>query len=253
MTIRIYLSGRLTVEVDGNILIHDGRFRGKQGRLLFAYLACERTRPVPREELATLIWPNEMAPSWEGALSALTSRVGGLFSSPQLKAIGVSFSRKFGHYQFHFPADTWIDLEAGASAIDRAEASLRAGDILKVLGPATAAMAIARRPFLPGIDGFWADSQRAKLQRQLLRALDCLSQMQINLGETGQAVETATEAVALDPFRERSYQHLMQAYVSTGNRNKAVEVYHRLLKLLAEEVGTEPSPETEAVYLALLG
>ena len=185
-------------------------------------------------------------------MSALTSKLGSLLSMDVLKARGVSFARSFGQYQIRLPGDAWIDLEAGTSALDRAEAGLRAGEPEHVLGPATVAASIARRPFLPGVDGFWQDTQRRKLERQLLRALDCIHQMQLSRGEPELAVETALEAVNLDPYRERTYQSLMQAYAATGNTVKAVNVYHRFRGLLAQELGTEPSAQTEALYLKLL-
>ena len=250
--IRIYLAGRVAVEVDGKVVIDERQLRGKQGRIVFTYLMCERTRPVPREELAAVLWPDNLAESWEGALSALTSRLASLLSMDVLKARGVSFVRGFGQYQIRFPGDVWIDLEAGTSALDRAEAALRTGEPGQALGPATVAATIARRPFLPGVNGFWQDTQRRKLERQLLRALDCLHQMQLSVGEPELAVETAIEAVALDVYRERSYLCLMQAYAATGNTAKAVSVYHRFRELLAEELGTEPSPEIETFYLKLL-
>jgi len=120
------------------------------------------------------------------------------------------------------------------------------------LGPATVAASIARRPFLPGLNAFWQDSQRRKLERQLLRALDCLYEMQVSRGETELAVESAMEAVARDPYRERTQRFLMEAYSATGNKAKAVSVYHEFRRLLADEVGTEPSSETEDLYLKLL-
>ena len=45
----------------------------------------------------------------------------------------------------------------------------------------------------------------------------------------------------------------MKGAVATGNRANAVQAYHRLREFLADELGTEPSRETEALYLAALG
>ena len=75
----------------------------------------------------------------------------------------------------------------------------------------------------------------------MLRALDCLYEMQVFRGETELAVETALEAAAQDPYRERSQRFLMEAYAATGNKARAVSVYHEFRKLLADELGTEPS------------
>ena len=57
----------------------------------------------------------------------------------------------------------------------------------------------------------------------------------------------------MDPYRERSHRALMRAYAATGNRAKAVAAYHEFRELLASEVGTDPEPETEALYLEILG
>ena len=216
-------------------------------------LVCERTRPVSREELARLVWPEEAAASWEVALSALMSRLRGLLSSDGLRSRGVAFARGFGQYRILFPSAVWIDLETVASAVDNAEGALRTGRPHEVLGPATAASAIARRPFVSGVEGEWVSSQRGRLERQLLRALECLAKMWLAAGEPGIAVEPAVEAVEIDPFRESSYQLLMRDHADGGNRPKALEVYHSLRGLLAGELGTEPSPQTEELYLEVLG
>ena len=41
MGVRIYLAGKVAIEVDGKIVVEERQFRGKQGRLVFAYLAGE--------------------------------------------------------------------------------------------------------------------------------------------------------------------------------------------------------------------
>jgi DNA-binding SARP family transcriptional activator len=114
------------------------------------------------------------------------------------------------------------------------------------------AASIARRAFLPGVEGFWRDSLQGKLDRQLIRALDCLGEMQLEIGEPQTALESALEAVKLDPYRERTHRALMRAYAATGNRAKAVVAYHEFRELLANEIGTDPESETEALYLEIL-
>ena len=97
------------------------------------------------------------------------------------------------------------------------------------------------------------DSQRRKLERVRLRGLDCLSKMWLGKGEADLAVETATEAIEIDPYRESSHLLLMRAHVLGGNRANAFSVYHRLRKTLDDELGAGPSPETELMYRELLG
>ena len=44
----------------------------------------------------------------------------------------------------------------------------------------------------------------------------------------------------------------MEAHVASGNRAEALRVYERCRRLLADELGTYPSPETESLYRGLL-
>ena len=252
MSIRVYLTGRLSVEVDQELVIDERGFRGRQARLVFAYLLLERNRVVPQEELAEVIWQEDIGRSWEMSLRALISGLRGFLSVPPLESRGVAISRGSGQYQLTVPNDIWVDVEAGAIAIDEAEGGLRTGAPQRILGPANVAANICRRPFLSGIEGRWVDTQRRKLERGLLRALDCLSTMWLARGEAGLAAETATEAVEIDPFRESGYQLLMQAYAASGNRAEAISVYGRLTHLLGAELGTGPTRETDEVYRALM-
>ena len=57
---RIQVCGRLIVELQGRRL--EDTLRGRQGRLLFAYLALNRDRPVRRDELAEALWSGKGAP-----------------------------------------------------------------------------------------------------------------------------------------------------------------------------------------------
>jgi DNA-binding SARP family transcriptional activator len=253
MTIRVYLTGRIVLELDGEPVIDEPHIRGKQGRLASAYLVTSRDRPVPKEDLGRLLWGKELASNWETALSSLMSRTRSLLASRSLNEHGVSLEGGFGQYRLFLPVGAWTDLEAATSSIDQAESALRTGDPRLVLGPATVVLNIARRPFLAGIENEWADSQRRRLERQLLRALDCLTVMSLARGEPATAFEMATEAVEVDPFREVSCRHLMQAHAVGGDRARAAEAYRSLRKHVETELGTTPSEETEAVFREIMG
>ena len=68
-----------------------------------------------------------------------------------------------------------------------------------------------------------------------------------------QPPQPRSEAVALEPYREQAYLKLIKAQAAGGNRAVALHTYERCRRLLAEELGVTPSPQTEAVYLELLG
>jgi DNA-binding SARP family transcriptional activator len=250
MPLRIYLTGRVIVEDDGRILLDERRLMGRQGRLVFAHLACEHLRAVSRDELAGELWLDTVPPSWERSLSAIISKLRALLASAGLPNVALNGS--FGHYQLALPADAWTDVEAATGAIDRAESALRGGEPQEALGWAHVAHRISRRSFLMGEEGPWVTLRRAELRDVLVRANECLSEPSIWPKEPEYAVRHATEAVNLEPFRETSYQLLMRAHAAVGNRAEALRVYERCRCLLSEELGVSPSSQTEAVYLDIL-
>jgi DNA-binding SARP family transcriptional activator len=123
--LRIYLTGRICLEVDG-VVFDDWRSVGRQGRLAFALLAAEHRRAVPRTELAEELWLDAPPPSWDRALSAILSKLRTLLNQAGLA--GENIATAFGCCQLRLPDGTWIDLEAAAEGLDRAEAALRMDD-----------------------------------------------------------------------------------------------------------------------------
>jgi DNA-binding SARP family transcriptional activator len=163
-----------------------------------------------------------------------------------------ALSGAFGVYRLCLPSETWVDLEAAAGALHRAETLARAGQVGEACGWALAARAIGARPLLPGAKGPWVDRRRAHLRGVYLRSLEVLAHVWVRRGEPGLAVADAEEALRLEPFRESTYRTLMRAHAAAGNRAEALRAYQRCRDLLAEELGVGPSQETVALYLGIL-
>jgi YVTN family beta-propeller protein len=152
----------------------------------------------------------------------------------------------------HLPAGSWVDTAAAAQATVAAETALAGGDDLAALQQATVAQQLARRDFLPGEDGAWVEGQRADLHRLHVRALDCIAEAQVRLGKPHAAVVAAKEAVSLEPYRESGYVLLMRSHAVAGNRAEALRVHEECRRLLSEDLGVDPSPETEAAHLEIV-
>ncbi|MBR9989542.1 MAG: DNA-binding protein [Gemmatimonadetes bacterium] len=247
--VRIYLSGRLTIEADGQRLGPDD-FPGQQARVAFSLLVGERTDPVPRAMLADAIWPGRLPPSWDAALSSIVSKLRSLLGRAGLK--GDVIATRDGCHELRLPRDTWVDHEAAADSIHEAEAALRTADYARAYGPSAVAHHIARRPFLAGEQGHWVEQRRERLSSILVRALECRTAIYLWNGEHSLAIEAARDTVALAPFRETAYQLLMRAHAASGNSAEALRVYERCRTLIAEELGVSPSPQTKAVHAELL-
>jgi YVTN family beta-propeller protein len=250
LELRIFLAGRIVVEGDG-LLIDEERFPGRQGRLLFAYLVAEQGRPVPRDELAEALWGETPPATWEKSLSVVVSKLRALLVERGVDGSDVLTSA-FGCYRLNLPEGTWVDVAAAAEASREAEAALAADDLEQAKTLAMRAVSHARRPFLPGEEGGWVDGKRRELTDVLRGALACLSDAGLRSGDDAEAAKWAEELIALEPYRETGYRRLMAAHTAAGNRAEALRVYERCRRLLSEELGAYPSPETEAIYRELL-
>lgn len=240
------------MEIDGRLAFDESKFRGRQPKLLFAYLVLNRSRSISRDELAETLWPEVLPTGWDGSLNALVSRIRSLLAS-QFPADNDWLRLTAGEYTVSLPSDVWIDVEVVGTAVDDAEGAVRSDQQSKGWGPANVAAAIAKRPFLHGSDGEWIAETREWLDRQHTRALECLASIWLGREETGPAIEVLTQVIASDPYRESSYQMLIRAFALEGNRAQGVLVYNQLRDRLSDDLQVEPSPESQAVYRELVG
>lgn len=239
--VHVTLAGRVSITSNG-AEVEDDRFPGRQGRLVFAYLAAQHGRPVPRDELADLLWGDEPPATWEKALSVLVSKLRGVLEACGLDGTTV-LSSAFGCYRLELPQGSSIDVLDATRAAEDGEASR--AEIAQ-------AAAIAARPFLPGDDGVWIEARRRELSEIRVRALERLADDCLSSEEHDAAAKWAQQIIELEPFRESGYRHLMQAHAAAGNHAEALRVYERCRRFLADELGAYPSPETDALYRRLL-
>jgi DNA-binding SARP family transcriptional activator len=248
MAVRVNLAGRLQIQADGRTL-DATHLPGRQGRVLLAYLVAEHGRPVPSEELAEALWGPAPPVTWRPALRGVISKVRAFLEAVELPADAMLTSAS-GCYQLTLPPGTMVDLELAAGQAGAAERALDAGDPEGAMAAAGAARALADQPLLPSEDGAWLDRRRAALREVLVRSLELLVDAAVAAGRP--AVPAAVELVALEPFRESAHLRLLRAHAAAGDRGEALRAYDRCRRLLADELGIDPSPELETAYLDLL-
>jgi pentatricopeptide repeat protein len=242
-SVRIQICGTLAVECDGQRL--DGLLPGRQGRLLFIFLVVNRHRQAPRDELAEALWREPDPTAIDARLNPLLSKLRRVFGADVVEGRSALRLRLPG---------AWVDLEAAAEAIHRAESAVAQQDWARAWGPALTAMLIAERGFLPGEDAPWADEVRHQLAETRLRALDCYAAAGLGLGgtELAAAVRAGRQLTRLAPLRESGYRTLMQALAAQGNLAEALDVYGQLSECLRDQLGVSPSPASRALYQLLL-
>lgn len=241
---RVQLCGRLSVELAG--VQRADRLRGRQTRLLLAYLLLNRTRPVARDELIGALWPDQAPVSQDGALRTLLSRV--------RSALGSSVLSGRDELVLTLPEPVWIDLEAAGLELQRAVEALERMDARGAWALAQVPLNIATRGLLPGAQASWLEPRRRELEDIRLRALEVIGEAGLRMGGAQlSSVERAARAlIESEPYRESGYMLLIEALAARGNVAEGMRVFDRLRTLLRNELGTAPSAEAIAVHDRLL-
>jgi DNA-binding SARP family transcriptional activator len=86
----------------------------------------------------------------------------------------------------------------------------------------------------------------------LLRALECRGEVYLWNHEYTLAVEAAHELMDLEPLRESGHRLLIRSLAAAGNSAEALWAYEKCRRLIAREIGVDPSKETKAVYNTVL-
>ena len=94
----------------------------------------------------------------------------------------------------------------------------------------------------------WRFFQAGRLRRELAGTLDRLVTAQIARRRGYDAVVAARRRLALEPLHEPAHRALMRLYGWTGQRAAALRQFQPCPRVLQDELGVEPQPETIAVH-----
>ncbi len=242
--LEVHLLGRSAV-LRGGVEVRATAFGGRKARRLLRFLATERGGIVPQDRLADALWGDNPPADPAGNLSVLVTRV--------RAAVGDPSSIVTGDGGYALGTDVVVDAEEFAAAVDRARAC-RDGDRTAALTAYREAFARWSGDPLPeDVDEEWAAVWRRDLLRRRQEALEDAAALALELGEPTLAQQYAQAAIAADRFREAGYLISARASAASGAAAAGLEVLAALTRLLAEELGLDPSPQVEAVRAEVLG
>lgn len=248
--------GRISITLDRAPIT---RFRTDKARALFLYLAVENDQPHRRETLAGLFWGDQPDAAASHNLSQTLQYLQHTFGKENV--------RQFLHItrstlQFRCDSDWSLDTEAMRELIRACEKHMHPSS--ETCPDCLARMAQAAdlyqgeflaHLFLDNCPEFeeWLVVKREYFLRHAMVPLDHLVEYYEQQGAEGleNLIRYARRQVELEAWREEPHRALMRAYAARGEIPAALAQYQSLLKILSQELGVEPSPETTALYKQL--
>ena len=216
-------------------------------RRLLTLLAVHHDRTVSTDQIVDVLWDGGPPRRPAENVATLVSRLRALVGS------GVILGDR-GVYRLGNAPAVRVDADEAAQLL--ANGLQRMGEGLPALAGTAAARALELlgdgSALIGEPDADWVEAARIRCQRLVRSARHCAAAAALRTGEFEYARAMAGAAVDLDPFDEIAHRLLMSAHQAAGEPAKAVEAFHRLRAMLADELAVEPAPQTADVYLAVL-
>jgi DNA-binding SARP family transcriptional activator len=239
---RVRLCGPLALEAGGREIA----LRGRQARLVVAFMTWNRQRAIARDELIELLWPRETPAEPDEVLSALLSKL--------RRALGPGALEGRRELSLAFGADAWVDVEAAGAELERAEAAFERQAWLDVCRAGHDLLDLTAAPVLLGHDHPWVEDRRREVEELRLRTMERMGTAGLALGGSGigAAERCAREIVEASPFSENGHRLLMEALSARGDVAEALRAYEGLRVRLRDELGTAPGAPLRELHARLL-
>jgi DNA-binding SARP family transcriptional activator len=151
-------------------------------------------------------------------------------------------------YRLHYD---WLDADELADLVAEIERRQSFGNVGGTAAAAHVALSLVHGELVVEQEP-WAEARRAELDRLVTRARRLAVSALSAAGHWVEAGDIASAAVERDPYDEDALRLLMRAYVGGGRVGSALSAYAKARETLADDLGADPSPETDSLHQAIL-
>ena len=229
---------------------------GRNGKALtiLKYLLANRARPVSQDHLMGWLWPesNLKKARWSlnSAVHGLRKLLAGCPASPSGTSHVVL---EEGYYRLCPDLLVATDVEEFDGHYERGRRLEAAGGIEEANEEYERAVAQYRGDYLlEDLYEDWTMVERERLANAYVDMLDRLAANYIEGGWLRESIGACYRALEKDRCHENSHRLLMTCYARMGQRDRAVRQYRLCERVLDQEYGASPSPETRHLYQSLL-
>lgn len=204
-------------------------------------LALARGQVVSADALAMALWGDDLPARPGDQLAVLVSRLRGVVGRDRIEHTDAGYRLRYD----------WLDADELADLVAEIERRQLAGNVGGAVAAARVALSLVRGE-LPVEEEPWAEARRSEIERLVTRARRLAGSVLMTSGHWVEAADIASAAVQFDPYDEDALRLLMRAYVTGGRVGSALSAFVDARLRLAEDLGADPSPETDALHAAIL-
>ena len=232
--------GKMQVRVNKR-LITNSEFQTQAARDLF-FMLLAHPEGLTKEEIGAIFWPEATSSEIRFRMKNTVYRL--------RHAVGkdvILLDQE--NYRFNNDLDYEYDVEA---FLKEHALGLKAKDPLRKLTHFREAAKLYKGVFLPDIGETWVHSGRESLQQIAINIMLQSAEIYLDMAEFNLALDFCQRALAIDNCLELAYRLSFRIYAAMGDRAAVVKQYTRCCEVLSREINTEPSLQTQSLYLELI-
>ncbi|HFQ92704.1 MAG TPA: hypothetical protein ENK32_01745 [Anaerolineae bacterium] len=243
-SLTIYCFGSLQVYEDDHVI---DEWASRKGKAIFKYLLMHRDRPVAKEQLMDLFWPNSHP---DAARNNLNVAIYGLRQA--LRNGYPDFSHIIFQddcYILNPEMRLWVDVEAFEAHWRQGKIYWQQNQPEQAVYEYQAAVSLYQGEFLAE-DRYeeWIFPRRHQLEEAYLEMLAVLSRYYLDNEDFTACIECSQKILRVEPCQEAAHRHLMQAYYQLGQAYLAIRQYHECVTALQTELEVSPEERTTQLY-----
>jgi DNA-binding SARP family transcriptional activator len=206
-------------------------------------------RPVPRDVLVELLWPEADPEATANRLYVLMHTLRRVVEPLHQDQRWVYVCGGGNRYYFNPDAPFRLDVREFLENVSLGERLERAGDVTAAISAYEAAVNLYRGNLLeeePYAEWCW--EEREHLKQVCHDVLRKLAIFYLEKDSAEKSIMAYRRTLRIDHLREDNYRGLMQALWAAGRRDEALREYRVCIDVLQRELGVDPLPETQQLF-----
>ena len=249
-------SAKVTVQTLGDFVVFVGGKklnskdwgRDKSIQLFQFFLLARNRKALLKDTIVDKLWEDDLDDQgFKVALHGINKAL-----EPDRKSHSeTNYLQRNGHtYQLN-SEDIFVDSFAFEALVNIGNEHINANPKISIQA-FRKALELHKGTFLPDrIYEDWSADERERLQLMYLGTSMELAELLLNENPF-ESIQLCQQALLIDVACEDAYRIQMQAYLKKGNRPMAIKTYQVCEKVLQDEFGIKPLPETRKVHEAIL-